>query len=278
MKTKSQLPITHATSITGGATKKQSRISSLLVLAVTVLLPARFAVAADAKLPSAQELFAGHVKAIGGKAAVLKVPGMRVKGHFSIASANMNGEIEIMGAKPNKQVVRSTIPGVGVVAGGYDGEVGWSIDPSLGPLVLEGRMLDQAHDNAQFYSQFQLHDGDFTSAETVAKTTFAGQDCYQVKAVWKSGREETLFFNTKTGLCAGGRRMQETEQNSSEIMNVLSDYKKCGDILQPTKILTKVSDVEIVITITEARFEAVPDKELALPEAVRKLLSGAWAK
>jgi len=278
MRTKSRLPITRAAAITGGTAKKQFLISSLLLLAVTVLLPARFAVAADAKLPSAQTVFAGHVKAIGGKAAVLKVPGVRAKGRFSIASANMNAEIEIMGAKPNKQVFHSTIPDVGVVAGGFDGKVGWSIDPSQGPLVLNGRMLDQAHDNAQFYSQFQLHDGDLTSAETVAKTAFAGQDCYQVKAVWKSGREETLFFNTKTGLCAGGRRMQETQQGSSEIMNELSDYKKCGDLLQPTKILQKVNDMEIVITVTEARFEAVPDKEFAPPEAIQKLVNGAPAK
>jgi hypothetical protein len=112
----------------------------------------------------------------------------------------------------------------------------------------------------------------------VAKTAFAGQDCYQVKAVWKSGREETWFFNTKTGLCAGGRRMQETQQGSSEVMNELSDYKKCGDLLQPTKIVQKVNDVEIVITITETRFEAVPDKEFALPEAIQKLVNGTPAK
>lgn len=258
--------------------KPSLRSASLLVLAVTLLLPARFAVAADAKLPSAQAVFARHVKAIGGKAAVLKVPGVRAKGQFSIASANMNAEIEIMGAKPNKQVFRFTAPGFGSVSGGFNGEVGWSIDPSQGPLLLKGRMLDQAHDNAQFYSQFQIHDGDLTSAETVAKTTFAGQDCYQVKAVWKSGREETFFFNTKTGLCAGGRRMQETQQGSSEITNELSDYKKYGDLLQPTKVVQKVNGMEIVITITETRFEAVPDKEFALPEAIQKLVNGAPAK
>ena len=258
--------------------KPSIRSASLLVLAVTLLLPARSGLAADAKLPSAQEIFASHVKAIGGKAAVLKVVGMRAKGQFSIAAANMNAEIEIIAAKPNKQVFRFEATGFGSVSGGFNGATGWSIDPSQGPLVLKGKMLDQAHDNAQFYSQFHIHDGDLTSAETVAKTTFGGQDCYQVKAVWKSGREETLFFDAKTGLCAGGRRMQETQQGSSEVTNELSAYKKYGDLLQATKILQRLNGMEIAITITDTRFEPVPDKEFALPEAIQKLVDGAPAK
>jgi len=39
-----------------------------------------------------------------------------------------------------------------------------------------------------------------------------------------------------------------------------------------------VNDMEIVITVTEARFEAVPDKEFAPPEAIQKLVNGAPAK
>ena len=39
-----------------------------------------------------------------------------------------------------------------------------------------------------------------------------------------------------------------------------------------------LSDMQIVITITEARFEAVPDKEFALPEAIQKPVNGEPAK
>ena len=50
----------------------------------------------------------------------------------------MSGELEMMAARPNKLLMRVSIPAIGTVEEGYDGKVGWSIDPVAGPVADDG--------------------------------------------------------------------------------------------------------------------------------------------
>ncbi len=55
-----------------------------------------------------------------------------------------------MAARPNKLLRKVEIPSVGHVESGYDGKVGWSIDPLAGPSLLTGRELSEIADDAWF--------------------------------------------------------------------------------------------------------------------------------
>jgi hypothetical protein len=235
--------------------------------------------AADAKLPPAKEIIAKYVQAIGGKEAILKYTAMRAKGTFELSSQGQNsaGELEVLRAKPNKQVVKINIQGTGQIVAGFDGKTGWLIVPGAGPMLLQGTMLDQARDDAVFYNQ--LHEeSNYRSLETAALTQFDGQECYQLKLVSKSGREVTEFYDVKTRLLAGYKAMQESLQASLEVTGRLFDYKKFGDWLQPTRLAQKMPGIDQTITISSISYEPIPDREFEPPAELKALLKDQPAK
>ncbi len=224
---------------------------------------------ADAKLPPARELIDKHLKLVGGKEAMLKTSFLHGKGRFEIPSQNISGDFEYRKAKPNKQVVRVVIGQFGEVNTGFDGTTGWSINPMTGGNILTGQMLDQAREEAEFYRE--LHeDKNFNSMETTAKAPFEGKECYQVKLVWKSGRETTEYYDAKTGFLIGFRSVQATPAGSVEIISLLEDYKKFGELLHPTKLTQKMGDLVQIITVQSVTTEPIPDSEFVVPASLKK--------
>ncbi|MEP6766499.1 MAG: hypothetical protein ABJB66_19450 [Gemmatimonadaceae bacterium] len=72
--------------------------------------------------PKAEEIFARHVSAIGGKEAILKVTSIKTIGTMQIVSMGLSAPVETIEAAPNRMSSKMTLPGVGYVASGYDGK------------------------------------------------------------------------------------------------------------------------------------------------------------
>ncbi len=246
-------------------------LSSLLLSAAGADAPP------SAKLPSAKEVIARYVQAMGGREAILKTSALRAKGKYEIASMGVSGQVEMVRARPNKQLVRISIDGFGQTSVGFDGTVGWMIDPMTGPKLIDGKMLEQTREDAEFYGQ--LHDEtNYRKMEVVGKGAFEGQDCYEMKLVWKSGREGTEYFDLKSGLIAGTKLTQETAQGQIHVVNRFSDYRKFGEIMQPTRMAQKMGDLEQVLTMTSFSYDAVPEAEFEQPEAIKALTKAQPAK
>ena len=131
-------------------------------------------------LPSAQELVARHVTAIGGEAAFKAVKSMRERGKIEIAAQGIVGEFEVALARPAKLLQRISVPTLGQFEQGYDGKVAWSIDPQSGPALLAGRELTEITDDAWFDAP--LHPpGRFRLLETLARTDFDGRPAFKVR-------------------------------------------------------------------------------------------------
>ena len=112
--------------------------------------------AADANLPTAREILDRHVKAIGGREAVLSHKSAHATGTFSVPSSGMVGTIETFGASnPDRILVRISIPGLGEMANGFDGSHGWAMTPMTGPMLQQGKELDQTKIDADFYSELR---------------------------------------------------------------------------------------------------------------------------
>ncbi len=232
---------------------------------------------ADVKLPAAKEVIAKYIQAVGGREAILKTAALRAKGKYEIPNMSVSGQVEMVRAKPNRQLVKISIEGFGQTSIGFDGKVGWMIDPMVGPKLMDGKMLDQTREDAEFYSQ--LHDEtNYRTLEVVGKVVFEGQECYQMKVVWKSGREGTEFFDLKTGLIAGTTLTQETAQGQIQVVNRFTEYKKFGDLTQPTRMVQKMGEIEQVLTLTSFSYDPVPETEFEQPEAIKALLKGQPAK
>jgi hypothetical protein len=228
--------------------------------------------AADsAALPSARSIIDRHVRAMGGRKAVLAHTSLHATGTMTVASSGMTGVLHVYGAKPNKSLVKIGLGGIGDLLEGFDGTTGWSLNPVTGPMLAQGKELEEKKFDADFYSD--LHEpGRYTTMKTVEKTTFEGRPCYKLSLVRQSGTEDFDYYDVETGLKAGASGTRESPMGPLSVTQVHSDYKKFGDLLLPTTMKQTAMGVQQVLTITAVEFDNVPPSMFEPPAQIKALL------
>ena len=225
----------------------------------------------QANLPSARSIVDRHVAAVGGKAALLAHSSSRATGTFTVASAGMTGAIEVFAAKPDKSLVKITIPGVGEVVEAYDGKNGWTMSAMTGPMLLEGKQLEEKRFDTDFFGE--LHDASrYESMTTVERADFDGRQCYKVRLVRKGGGEDFEFYDVETGLKAGRIATRETPMGTVTGTSTEGDYKKFGDLLQPTTVKNTMMGVQQLITLTSIEYDNVSPSVFDPPAQFKALI------
>jgi hypothetical protein len=224
-----------------------------------------------AKLPAASEVIAKFVKAIGGKDAYLKIQSQHAKGKFEMPAQGLTGDLEVFHKRPNKLVVRVNIPAMGDVLTGFDGKVAWTLNAAMGPMLMEGKQLEQMQDQADFDSILHA-ESDYKSMETVEITPFEKKECYKLKLVKKNGQEVTEFYDVKTGLLAGMIMTQESPFGPVQATNVLEEYKKFNDVLFATKVTQRMGPLEQTMIMSQYELNKVEDSKFELPEQIKALV------
>ena len=177
--------------------------------AIAVLSLARPHAQQAAPLPSARQVIDRYVQAAGGASAFKAVKSIRGRGKLSIPSQNLSGEVEMMAARPNKSLTRVTVQGVGKLEEGYDGRIGWSLDPISGPALVTGRALTDRADEAWFDAP--LHGTDFVrDLKMVGREDFDRRPAYRVNVILVSGGEQSELFDVETGLQIGLEAKRDT--------------------------------------------------------------------
>ena len=213
---------------------------------------------------------ARHVRAIGGEEAYLALTSVVARGRWEIPAQRIVGTFELQSARPNKLVYRLTVAGIGRIENGFDGSVGWSLNPMSGPELLSGRQLSEAADEAWFDGTLHLpqHVPEIT---TLALETFDGRPAYRLRVIFASGNRQLEFFDAESGLQIGTEAVRATPQGDVPTVNILRDYRPCGPVLQPTTIVQRALDFEQVVTITSCEFDVVVSDAFGLPPEVQAL-------
>ncbi len=246
----------------------------IAALLLTLAAPLQAQEAARADLPSASKVIGRFVEAIGGEQAIRNQGARQGRGSLSIAAQGISGTVEAFVAPPNRSLMKIELGGLGVVRTGYDGKVGWIIHPAMGPLVLNGRMLEQMQQQADMLAA--LHPEKYiASAETVEGTEFEGRRCYKVKITTHSGEEYVEFFDVETGLLSGTVRKQASPMGEIETISILSDYRSVNGVLIPMKLTQRLLGMEQVFEMTEFVAADLDDSVFALPPEIQALLEGA---
>ncbi len=225
----------------------------------------------DTPLPKAEVVLEQFIKALGGNGVFEKIQSQHTHGNVDMAGQGISGKLEVFAKRPDKLLIKITMPGIGDLYQGFDGNVGWSLNPVTGPMILEGKMLDQVREQARFDAI--LHDlSEYKKVETVGRTPFEGQDAYQLKLVRKSGQETTEFYDIKTGLLIGSNEVQETPLGAVNVSASIGEYKKFGDALFATKLAQKMGPLTQVMTFTSMDFKELDDSVFDLPNQIKALL------
>ena len=227
---------------------------------------------ADASLPPARQIIDRFVKAIGGRDAVLSHKSMHVTGKYEVPASGLSGDMEIFtAANPNRAFQRVTIPGVGEVVQGFDGQRGWSINPMTGPMLQQGKELDQAKLDADFYNELR-DPRDYKSITTVEKTTFEGRPCYKISLVRADGSQDFDYYDAETGLRAGTVQTRDSPMGTVTSTNIESGYKKFGNVMQATSLVAKAMGIEQKITVASVEYDNVPSTAFDLPASIQALI------
>lgn len=229
------------------------------------------------KLPSAQEVVDRFVKAIGGADTFTKYKSQHAKGTAEMTAQNLKGDMEIFAARPDKLLMRVVMGPLGEVTTCYNGKAGWMNSAATGPILLEGKMLEQVASQANFDKTLHRAE-DFTTMEVVGKENFNGEECYKLKLVDKSGAETTEYFSVKTGLQTGFVASQESPFGAITATTLIADYKKFGDLLMPAKVIQKAGGMESTMTLSEMEFNTVNPEVFTPPAAIQTLIEAKNTK
>ena len=224
------------------------------------------------KLPSGREVIDRYVKAIGGREAVLSHKSMHTTGTYSVPSAGMVGTMETFAAaKPDRVLQKVAVPGVGEILTGYDGQHGWSVNPMMGPMLQQGKELEQPKIDADFYGELR-DPATYTTVTTVERTLFENRPCYKVSLVRVDGTEDFDFYDVETGLRAGSLNTRESPMGRVTTTSIEGEYKKFGNVLQPTTLTVKAMGIEQKVTVSAIEYDTVPASAFEPPDAVKALI------
>lgn len=222
-------------------------------------------------LPAAKEVLERYAKAIGGREAFKKNDSQHGKGTVEMKAQGISGKMEAFAARPNKLLMKMSIPGAGEFHTGFDGKVAWMSTGLTGAMLLEGKMRDQVAAEADFDHALHLRDN-YTDAEVLGIEEFNGEPCYKLKLVHRTGFESTEFFSVKTGLQRGLIATQESPLGPVTTMTTITDYKQFGGVLMASRLVQKMAGVETVVTLHEVEFDTVDAAVFELPPEVKTLL------
>jgi hypothetical protein len=229
------------------------------------------AVAQAQTAPSADEIFARHIAAIGGKDAVMRVTSIRNSGKLEMPAMGISATMESASA-PGRSFMKMTIPGIGDIQNGFDGNVAWEVNPMRGPRIKNEKEKLSAQEDADFYGVMLFSPERYASTETCGPAEFGGEKTWHVKTVLKSGKTINHYFSVATGLHVGSASTQVSEAGSIAVTMIESDYKQFGSLKLATRNELTTGAQKVIVTLTNVVLDEVPPATFVLPEPVKALV------
>ena len=169
-------------------------------------------------------------------------------------------------------IIKVTVPGLGQIESGYDGKVGWTMDPVTGPAILKGRQLSETADDCVLRRHPSRSGPCERSRPWSATETFDGRKTTKLKIVTLSGSEQMEYFDVETGLQIGTEASRETPMGITPSTSVLRDYRKVQGFMVPHVMLQRTMGIEQTLTITGYEFDVVPPTAFDLPVQIKALI------
>jgi outer membrane lipoprotein-sorting protein len=247
-----------------------SKLGRSLTLAALALGFSAGGAAAQQALPPAKQIVDRYVEAIGGRAALARHDFRHMVAEMSIPANGMTMTMDMKYARPNKFAMKMAMPGMGSMTAGFDGQVGWSVNPMAGPQLQSGKELAQTRRMADMDANMDLAKL-FPTMETVERSTSQDRPCNRVRMV--SAEADTAFacFDVETGLLSTMESKQASQMGEMAVVARFEDYRDFGGIKMPARTVTSMMGQEMIVTVKSVSTAPIPASEFALPPEVRAL-------
>ena len=231
----------------------------------------------EGEKPSPKDIFAKHVDATGGATAWESKTSMTSAGSIEIPAVQVKGTLKMCAMAPDRVVVESELPGIGKTAQGFDGTVGWSIDPMRGPALMDANQVAQIKRDGNFRKDLALAQ-DPGASEVIGLFEFEGTPCWQVKVDGVGDQPASQFYARDTGLMRGMAMSAATPMGNLPVILVMDDYRDFGDVKVSARSTTKVMGQTQVMTIDTVDWNAAKDTDFELPAPIKALAAASAAQ
>jgi hypothetical protein len=223
-------------------------------------------------LPSADDLIAAYVERIGG-ASLWSAGSSVMRGAFILSAMGLQGNLTMVTRAPNQQRMDIELPGLGSIQQGFDGEVGWSVNPLTGPEIARGAELEQIREQSS--AAASLRDPSVVPGrETVASAEVGGEPCWRVRLTWASGTISHDCYSKDSGFLIGSEAVQQSAMGAIAAVTRYLEYREIEGRWMPTRILQSAGGQDTELRIDSIEFTEVTDAQIAPPPAIQALRGG----
>ena len=244
---------------------------TLGALGLLALTPLHAISPAEADLPEARTLIERHIEASGGREAMLAQYELIIDAEFSMPAMGIVGQMTVVGRPPADHVTIIELPGLGEMRTGFSPELAWSVDPFMGPRLIEGEEFDILQES--IVTAAVLREPEYVaSATTVGRAEFNGQPCFRVQIDWHSGRQSHDCYAMESGLLIAMEMVQSSPMGEMETLIILDGFREFEGVLAPTVMRQTIMGQEQVMTVKEMRRESPDPALFELPPPIRTLV------
>jgi hypothetical protein len=239
--------------------------AAFLVLASTGFGLARVDAQAP-QTPTVDQVLEKYIAGSGGRAALEKVTSVDAKGTIQIADMGIGGTVELIQKAPNKAVTVISLAGVGEQREGFDGTVGWSVDPQNGGREKSGAELAEAKRGAIFGRELKMKEI-YPTMAVKGREPINGKDAYVVEATSMDGAPAKLYFDVESGLCVRQVVTRTTPQGPIEVEASFEDFRPVDGVKRPFTVRQVTSMFSAVIQFSEIKQNvAIDDVVFKMPK------------
>lgn len=215
-------------------------------------------------LPAGMDLIRKHAEAIGGAKALEAITALKFTGAFAIEAMGLTGDITIIEAAPNSQLITVSLTGFGEIVQGTNGTLAWgSTQPGNPPQILDSETAQEMINRSDFFERWDA-DRVATEAKTTGTEAIDGANCYRVEVTSPHGTHSVMFFDAETGLKR--RTIRKTDEGMTGQTTTYSDYKDIDGFKFPFTLEITNPQADQKVTIDEVTINPeLPESQFVPP-------------
>ncbi len=215
-----------------------------------------------------QDVLEKMIDAQGGREALEKIKDTTTHATIEIIQMGMTGTLTMYQKEPDKLRMDTEMMGM-MMTQAFDGQTAWMDNPQTGIQKMPEKAGTDFKRQALGNDSILNPEKYGITYEYKGKEKADDKDCQVLEVTYEDGHKVTIFMDASTYL---PYLLQTTGLNEAgvevDVENILSDYKKVGEIMVPFSILIKQDGMEGVrITVVEVEYNTgLEDSLFEMPE------------
>ena len=235
-------------------------------LSAFLLAPVLFA----ADFPSADKLLQLSLERSGGAQVLAKAKNAVMTGTVEMAGHNITGPVELY-QEGSKSYTVITLPGIGKVEEGFDGETAWDMNALQGARIKDGEEKANIERSSKISVLSSWRDY-YKQAKTIGSEDVEGKPAWKVEMTPKEGKPEMFYFDKDTMMLVRTTATVATPLGEIPVEAMMGDYRVVDGIKTPFTMTEKAMSQVIVMKFDKVQYNApIAADRFDLPPAVKAL-------